>query len=349
MKSIIGRKFKELNKGKQYCVLIYNEDNSNEKMCETCDQECFTKLCKSGIRFIDITEIPNKISGNITSNVPLYLRKISFFDNSEITIDNEGKLRSNKLHFKSKEYFWSDPKYYNLCKEIVSINGEMLVNVNMTKYTEKQKKDICECAVNNNEWAIRFVNDKISNYYDLCKIAVGKHWHTISKISQAFITDEIFEIAVNKYEPNKHRTIFLLREIPLGYVEQTINRCLLFVKKNGLALKFVKDCFKSFDVCYSAVKNNGLSLEFVPSIDTGIFSEKELITLCKEAVSQNYGALQYCTIMNQEIFDTAIAQNPVAEYYLPEKFLSDHYVNYECNFINEEYLDPRFNKKHKNI
>jgi hypothetical protein len=348
-----GRKFKDNNRGKEYCVLLYNNDDKSNDECfaqhDQVEHKCFTEMCKSGIRFIEIREIPQKICANISFDVPIYIRKIVIPDKAEITTMKNGKTKSDKLHFKQAEFFWSDPKYYEICKEIVSLNGEMLVNVDMTLYTEIQKENIAFIAVEQNEWAIRYAKPTISNYYELCKIAVQKHWHTLRIIDKKYITIELYELAIKCYNPGKHRSPILFRDIPLGYMEQNLHTVLLQVEKDGMALKFIKEHLKTIEICTAAVKNNGLSLEFVP---INKFTTEELVSLCTNAVTQHYAALQYCCVMTSEIYNLAIQQNPIAEYCLPEKFIYEPYVLSSSmlhdNFsINDEYINSRYSKKMK--
>ena len=63
------------------------------------------------------------------------------------------------------------------------------------------------------------------------------------------------------------------------------------VKRNGLALQYVKDQTK--DICLKAVKQDGFALLYVKN------QTKEI---CLEAVKQDGSALQYVKDQTEEIF-----------------------------------------------
>ena len=319
---MLGSEFKDINKGNEYYVLIYTNTY-------------FTKIDN---QLVELKDIPDIICKNVIFNVPSYIRKVFIPDDAEITIENDNIVKSNKLNYEEIEYIWSNVKYYELCKKIVSINGEMLTNIDTLLYTEYQKEEIYKCAVNQNEWAIRNVDIHNKNYYELSKLAVSKNWNTIKLIDYNYRTDELYKIAITNYTPDMY--LLQLHNIPLGYVkEQTIENVLLQVYKNGLTLKVVLPELKTYEICKIAVINNGLALQYV-SFD--MFTEEENIYLCKEAVINTYISLQYCIVMTPEIYNIAFTQSYNARYYLPEQFKNESYVFNSIEYndtINEQYIN----------
>lgn len=86
--------------------------------------------------------------------------------------------------------------------------------------------------------------------------------------------------------------------LSLQYVEnQTDEICLAAVTENGWALQFVKD--QTPEICLAAVKQNGLALEYV---------EKQTTEICLEAVKQNGYALEYVKEQTDELRLIAVKQ-----------------------------------------
>jgi hypothetical protein len=81
-------------------------------------------------------------------------------------------------------------------------------------------------------------------------------------------------------------------------MDKTIEFCLVAVKQNGLAIKFIQN--QTPEVCEAAVNQNPLALQFI---------ENQTDELCMMAVKKNGLSLQFVEIMKAEIAYTAVKQN----------------------------------------
>jgi hypothetical protein len=77
---------------------------------------------------------------------------------------------------------------------------------------------------------------------------------------------------------------------------QPENICVEAVKQNGLALKFIKNRYKTPKICVIAVGQNGLALKYVNEQ-----SEK----ICLTAIKQNPMAIEYVIDRNEEMCNIA--------------------------------------------
>ena len=84
---------------------------------------------------------------------------------------------------------------------------------------------------------------------------------------------------------NKNVPIIIKLFEKYGYVF-TDDDYILWMTKNGLALKFIPIDKKSNEICMTAVKHTGYALQFVPE-------DKKTDELCKIAVKQNIQALRF--------------------------------------------------------
>ena len=84
----------------------------------------------------------------------------------------------------------------------------------------------------------------------------------------------------------------------IKYMDQTIECCLVAVKQNGLAIRFIQN--PTHEVCESAINQNPLALQFI---------ENQTNELCMLAVKKNGLALKFVEIMKSDIAYTAVKQN----------------------------------------
>ena len=97
--------------------------------------------------------------------------------------------------------------------------------------------------------------------------------------------------------------------------------CLETVKKNGIALRFVKD--QTDKICLEAVKQDGWALEYVKNQTDEIcleavrkkgyalkYVKKQTLKICLEAVRQNGYALEYVKEQTPKICIEAVIQHP---------------------------------------
>lgn len=83
------------------------------------------------------------------------------------------------------------------------------------------------------------------------------------KKSTGFLMDKfiIINIAKHVYSILRMIELYLMNNTYFLLMKHTHELCLEIVKKNGLALEFIKN--KSHDICLEAVKQNGLAIQFI--------------------------------------------------------------------------------------
>lgn len=87
--------------------------------------------------------------------------------------------------------------------------------------------------------------------------------------------------------------------------DQTLEMALMAVKDDGYALKYVKDVFKTPEVCRIAVQNDGVALQFVPE-------HLRTPDICLAAVTRDGIALEYVPDKTPAIVAMAIKVDPQA-------------------------------------
>jgi len=100
--------------------------------------------------------------------------------------------------------------------------------------------------------------------------------------------------------------------LALEYIKdpfKTYELCKIAIKENGLALQYVEDSCKTYELCEMAIIQNAASLEFV----NDIYQTDEL---CKMAVSQRPFTLQYVSNQTFEICEIAIQTSSSALRYV---------------------------------
>ena len=116
----------------------------------------------------------------------------------------------------------------------------------------------------------------------------------------------------------------------------------IFMKKNGLNLKYIPDEYRTKEICQLAVQQNGRALCYVPleykteelcklaiqeDGHSFNFIPKELITLelCKWAIQHNGNAIMYIPLelRTKELCEIAVKNNGNILGYIPEKYRTD--------------------------
>jgi len=100
--------------------------------------------------------------------------------------------------------------------------------------------------------------------------------------------------------------------LALEYIKdpfKTYELCKIAIKENGLALQYVEDSCKTYELCEMAIIQNAASLEFV----NDIYQTDEL---CKIAVCQKPFTLQYVSNQTFEICEMAIRVDPLVLRYV---------------------------------
>ena len=149
-----------------------------------------------------------------------------------------------------------------LCEYAVKQHGNEL------QYVENQTNSICEMAVKENVYAFEYVENQTN---ELCEYVVSKNGNLLQHIN--FQTKDICKIAI------------MQNSDALQYVRnQTKELCELAVEKNYLTLRFVMDepGLISEKTCISIVKKDGLALAFIKE-SWGYAND----TLYKIAIQQN--------------------------------------------------------------
>jgi hypothetical protein len=107
-----------------------------------------------------------------------------------------------------------------ICKKSVIFNGLNLEHVLLIYQTD----EICKLAIQNNPYALQFVNNQTN---DLCKYAVSINGMVLKYVQHR--TDDICEIAVNQ---NGLSLIYVLNK--------TDKICQIALKQNELSSRFIK-------------------------------------------------------------------------------------------------------------
>ena len=97
---------------------------------------------------------------------------------------------------------------------------------------------------------------------------------------------------------NEHRAFEYVKE-------QSYDICILAVQRNGLALQYVKNEFRTEKVCTLAVQQNCLALQYVPG-------HCQTESMCKEAIQQNVYALQYVNCQSYDLCLSIVQRNGLA-------------------------------------
>jgi hypothetical protein len=96
----------------------------------------------------------------------------------------------------------------------------------------------------------------------------------------------------------------------MGIPLNTPEECLAAVKKNGLMIRNIE--VQPEDLCIEAVRQTGLALKFIKN-------RYKTAKICVIAVGQNGLALKHVNVQSEKICMTAIRQNPMAMEYVTEK------------------------------
>ena len=206
---------------------------------------------------------------------------------------------------------------YKMCQYALSKDG-CLIN-----YIDDQTTELCEIAIDNNPFSLKYVRNQTS---ELCKKAIDKDGFSVLAINDVNRTDmnEMYELSIfnnwiclasiSNQTEDLCRYAVCVNPMALKYCniltdeiktlavfnnglslelldknEQNEHICIMAVKNNGIALRYVFD--QTYKICKAAVKNRPRSIIYIK--DTNFITD-EIINLIKddEILAKNYYILQ---------------------------------------------------------
>jgi hypothetical protein len=216
------------------------------------------------------------------------------------------------------------PKYqtYNVCKSAIKQNPsakKYILNVDLYDATknmlvdqamkfvsrdgtllemveeDNQTEEMCIMAIQNNPNAINFVANKTEKILklveDLQNIYIQKETNIINNYNYINVKNIVksFDLATNKEQTDEECKSAVMKDgLQLKFViEQTPEICMMAIKQNPEALKFVV-IPQTFEMCRCAIEQNGLMFEHV---DTDHVNGELLAELYRIALNQNIKAM----------------------------------------------------------
>ena len=171
------------------------------------------------------------------------------------------------------------------------------------QYIKNQTYEICKLAVQKNGQHLKYVEDQFKTE-ELCKLAVQNFGYALEYVNEQ--TYEICKLAVLCKPPNRIRCGNVLKYVKDQF--KTKELCILAVEGNGYAIRYVND--PTEEICVIAVQENGNALEFV---------NDKTENICKQAVKKTGDALEFVDKQTEEICIMAVQQNGHALKYVKEQ------------------------------
>ena len=193
-------------------------------------------------------------------------------------IKNSSKEIKNIFTFKKNKLY----KIFNEDLELIKMKSkeESFIEYSGLKleFIENQTEELCFKAVQNNSFALKFVNKK-------------------------FITEKLCLLAFNNEEYGNANNIGeLLEFVKPEFI--TYERCLIIIKNNGLNIKYINEKFHTEELCLIAVGQyhygSGELLKYI---------KNPTMKVCIEAVKTIKSALKYVPIEMQTDVLSALANN----------------------------------------
>ena len=230
-----------------------------------------------------------------------------------------------------------------MCELATKQNWENIKNVP----NEFKSKEMCLNAFSKNVNAIKYIPSEFLTS-DICKIAIKKNAQLIKDIPRDFITEELCFLTVKedfeclKYIPPEQRTINLyyymldknvnaIKYIPSEFL--TSNICKIAIKKKGLLIKDIPQNLVDDELCILALQQNWECVKYLPET----FQQ---INIIKHAIIQNYKAISYVKLKNEDELIEYIRLNDNIFKHLPIKYKSEKIceIALQSNVKNIEYI-----------
>ena len=318
----------------------------------------------------DITnETLSETKINVINNIISYINTIYEGHTSEfITLLVEAGFDSNLFTNKIKR------KYIDLMNESVkqSVKKEQFNEYIAKEYTNTKEYTSTKEFINK---ITKLYGDllKEKNYVDIIEERIIKKLNNenINSINGSTF-DDFKSLDVNFSEDFKsHIVCFLKKAKIINSSIMTINLFLInsaieglkiklqdvnylfleAVKSNGIALQFIKDEYKTEQICLEAVKSNGMALQFIKD-------EHRTEQIYLEAVRSNGMALQFIKdeYKTEQVCLEAVKSNIMAFKYVKDEYLNEQICleaiktdSMSLQFINndqihEKLLDVAFQK-----
>lgn len=280
----------------------------------------YTDIMTGGIEFINEADFINALSDNRDNLIDSY-RIIEIPNDAIIYIDTKNFKTDKAVCSQSYELsslpIWSDDE---ICRRLAYSYPYLI------RFMKNKEESLYMLAIDRDPYVLEYI-DEADQTENICLAAVMKNSSLFRYAKK--INIDICEATIKK-------SAYSILSIPDEHITEELS--MLAVSVNGLVLKYVKDEYKTDDVCNSAIMQNGNAIEFVPNptdeqYKVAIevtpyaiqFMKKPSLELCISAIKKDMSVLKYIN-------------NPPEELYLEVVKLDGTAIKYMDTFNFETFL-----------